>query len=239
MDNFHIKIDKPIANINSKDNVGIVWIPESFDEVQKREFKRKVNKAIKEKLPVLVRKKIEELQPNLHKEKEAEYRRGYQDGETEGRKQEQERLNELKKNLAHIIQEVLDYKKELLKQAETTIVKMAFSFARNIIAREIQSNPEIVQNQVKKALEYVVGEGKLVFHVHPGDVHQFDPAEREKFIPEVYLNAVEVIPDESISRGGCLLTTNSGAVDATIEVQIAELEKAIQSGLEHELESDA
>lgn len=238
MDDIHIKIDKPLANITSSDNVGIVWVPEPFDEVQKREFKRLVNRAVKEKLPKLVRKKIEELQPNLYKEKEAEYRRGYQDGEKEGRKQEQERLDELKKNLAHTVQEVLDYKKELLKQAEKTIVNMAFSFARNIVAQEIQSNPEIVQNQVKKALEYVVGEGKLVFHVHPDDVCQFDPAKREKFIPEVYLNSIEVVSDESITRGGCLLTTNSGAVDATIEVQIAELEKAIQSGLEHELESD-
>lgn len=238
MEDINIKIAKPLAKITSGDNIGIVWVPEPFDDVQKRRFKRMVNKVIKEKLPKLVRKKIEELQPNLHKEKEAEYRRGYQDGEKEGRKQEQELLDGLKKNLARTVQEILDYKNELLKQAETTIVKMAFSFARNITAQEIQSNPEIVQNQVKKALEYVVGEGKLIFHVHPDDVPQFDSVKREKFIPEVYLSAVEVIPDESITPGGCLLTTNSGVVDATIEVQIAELEKAIQSGLEHELESD-
>lgn len=237
MDDFQIKIDKPLVNISSNDNIGIVWVPEPFDEVQKREFKQQVNRAVKEKLPKLVHKKIEELQPNLHREKEAEYRRGYQDGEKEGRKQEQERLDELKKNLAETLQEVLDYKKELLKQAETTIVKMAFSFARNIITQEIQSDPEILKNQVKKALEYVIGEGKLVFHVHPDDANQFE--NKEEFIPEIYLNAIEIIPDETITRGGCLLTTNSGTVDATIEVQIAELKKSVQDGLERELESDA
>ena len=236
MADFHIHVGKPIANILSSDKIDFVWVPEPLEEVQERTFRRSVIRAVKEKLPKLVQKKIVELQPNLHKEKEAEYQRGLKDGLEKGQLQEQEKLKELKEKFAHIVQELVDYRKKLLKEAETTIVTIAFGFARNIVGEAIQAKQDVVQNQVKKVLEYVVGESKMVFYVHPDDVSQFD--DKEGFIPQEYLSKIEIVPDEKITRGGCILETNAGTIDATIEAQIAELASSIKNSLEHELEPD-
>jgi len=233
MEEIKINLKKPVASIVSEDAVDFVWVPEPLEDVRERDFKRQVKKAIKEKLPVLVRQKIDELQPNLHKEKQREYERGYSEGENAGKQSEQEMLKELKDNISNTIKEIIDYRKQLLKEAETTIVSLALNFAKNIIGEEIQTNREIIQNQVKKSLEYIIGEGKLIFHVHPDDVSQFD--DKEQYIPEEYLGNIEIITDKSITRGGCILETNSGTIDSTIESKVAELGKSIQNGLEHDL----
>lgn len=233
MEEININIKRPIASIVSEDAVDFVWVPEPLEDVRNREFKRQVNKAIKEKLPVLIQEKIDELQPNLHKEKQREYERGFSEGESAGKQSEQEMLQELKDNISNTIKETIDFRKKILKEAETTIVSLALNFAKNIVGEEIQTNREIIQNQVKKSLEYIIGEGKLIFHVHPDDVGQFE--DKEKYIPEEYLGDIEIIKDDTITRGGCILETNAGTIDSTIESKVSELEKSIQNGLEHDL----
>ncbi|MCH7781435.1 hypothetical protein IID62_00045 [candidate division KSB1 bacterium] len=233
MDELKINVGKPVASILSEDAIDFVWVPEPLEDVRERNFERQVNKAIKEKLPVLVQQKIDELQPNLHKEKEQEYQRGFSEGENAGKQSEQERLQELKDNISNTIKEIIDYRKQIIKEAETTIVTLALNFAKNIVGEEIRTNREIIQNQVKKSLEYIIGEGKLIFHVHPDDESQFD--DKDQFIPKEYLGAIEIVTDENITRGGCLLETNSGTIDSTIEAKIDELGKSIKIGLEQDL----
>ena len=70
METIHVHTNRPPARILSEDAVDFVWVPEPLDVVQEREFRKRVNKTIKEKLPVLVNQKIRELQPNLQKEKQ-------------------------------------------------------------------------------------------------------------------------------------------------------------------------
>lgn len=52
-------------------------------------------------------------------------------------------------------------------------------------------------------------------------------------IPEL-LNAagleakVLIVPDEAIQEGGCMLTTNNGVIDATIETQLSVISEALK-----------
>ena len=232
MADFFIPIKRPVATVVSSGNVEVVWVPEPFEVVQEREVNRRVNQAVKEKLERLFLEKLNELQPKIRQEKEAEYRHGYEDGERAGRADEQEKLRRVKEDLTHIIKENIECKEKLLKEAESTIVKMAFAFAKQLVGEAVQIQPEIVQNQVKKALEFILDESKLIFRVNPEDIARFD--KKEEFIHEGLLKKVEVIPDESVSRGGCILETNAGIIDATIESQIVEMAKALRNGIERE-----
>jgi len=234
MADIHLKLDKPLVNVTTEDAIDLVWVPEPFEEVQKRDFNRRLKAELKKRLPKLIQQRINALQPNLQKEKDEEFNRGYSEGEEKGKQEELDRLQELFDKLSVTIQETVDFKAQLMKEAEKTIVDMAFEFARTIVGESVVTQEEIIRSHAKKTLEYIVDESKLVFHVHPDDVAQFD--EKEKFIPKKYLDHIEIVADEAVSRGGCILETNSGMVDATIEVQIAELEKSVKRGLEHDIE---
>ncbi len=205
--------------------------------MQKREFNRRLQKEIKQRLPVLIEQKIAEIQPNLEKEKAEEYNRGYSDGETSGKSEVHLQLEELLNKLSQTIRETIDFNSNLLKEAEKTIINLAFHFAKKIVGESIVTQEKIIRDHVNKALKYIVDESKLLFHVHPDDVDQFN--EKEKFIPKEYVNHIEIIPDEKITRGGCVLETNSGMIDATIETQLAELESSVNKGLEQKIDRDS
>ena len=131
---------------------------------------------------------------------EEEYRSGYSEGENASRHGELENLKELRENIANTIKEITDYRKQIIKEAENTIVSMALGFAKNIIGEEVRTNRELIRNQVRKTLEYVIGCGRLIFHVHPDDESQFDHT--EEFIPEEYLDTVEEITECTDDKGG-------------------------------------
>ena len=76
-----------------------------------------------------------------------------------------------------------------------------------------------------------------IFRINPEDIKIFD--RKESFIPEEYLDDIEVLTDENITRGGCIIESNKGIVDATIESQIAEMEKNLTAGLETEIGTDS
>ena len=39
---------------------------------------------------------------------------------------------------------------------------------------------------------------------------------------------IVVLPDETVSEGGCVVTTNNGVIDATIESQLAIVKEALK-----------
>ena len=52
-------------------------------------------------------------------------------------------------------------------------------------------------------------------------------------MPEVMSSAgldtkIVVLPDESVTEGGCIVTTNNGVIDATIESQLAIVKEALK-----------
>lgn len=236
MDDIRINIKEPLFKAFSKDNIEIYSIPEPEDVIRERKFRRSVKSEVKSRLEKLIAQRLKELEPVIKKEKDAEFQRGYELGIKDGQQAELKQIAPLKEKLWNTVQEVVDYKIKVLKEAESTIAKMAFNFAGSIIKDEVKASPELIINQVRKALEYVISEGKLTFHVNPDDISQFD--DKEKFIPEEYLERIIIMPDENINRGGCVLKTNSGDIDATIETQIEELKAAINNGLENEPEQD-
>jgi len=236
MENIQIHIGKPISNIISSDNVELIAVPEPEEVIRKREFKKRVNKEVTDRIKKEIRNKVEELKKEFEKEKEAEFNRGFIEGQEVGHKNALEIIIPLKESLINAVKNISDYRDRLLKESEKTIVTLALSFAKSIVGADVITRPEIIREQVKKALSYVISEGQLTFHVNPDLVSQFD--DKENFIPEKYRDRIAIIPDESISPGGCKLVTNSGTIDATIQTQIAELETTILTGMESDSESD-
>jgi len=237
MENIHIHVGKPVSNVISQENVELVTIPESDDVVRERQIERRIRMEVQERIDAEIQKQLDKLEPAVKSEKEAEYKRGYGEGKEAGIQEERANFDPRKKSWSATIQEIIGFKNSLIKESEKTIVEMALSFARIVIGREIRTETDVIREQVKKAIEYNISEGKLVFHVNPEDIGQFE--QKEEFIPEEYLQNIVVIPDETVGKGGCVLMTNSGMIDATIKEQFAELEANVLKGLESNSESDA
>jgi flagellar assembly protein FliH len=106
-------------------------------------------------------------------------------------------------------------------EAEEDVVALALATARRILHRELTVDPEALLGLVKAALEKIE-----LREVHRVRVSREDAPMVQHFLESMGLpHRVEVIGDAGLERGAAILDSNRGTLDASIETQLAEIER--------------
>ncbi len=176
----------------------------------------------------------EELQEQV----QSAYERGFQDGQQTTQMtfaEEFSKFQEWIRNIDQVTEELTSEFHRNMKALGQVIVPLAIQVARHILNREVQQNPEIVEQQVKKALDYIDNEQIFEIRLNPRDVEILNAVRSRLAGSEPKLEGVELVPDSSVSPGGCIVESSVGRIDATFESQL----RKIQENLENiNLESD-
>ncbi len=154
-------------------------------------------------------------------EREA-FTKGYAQGERAGLEAGGKRAEAMLRRIAHTIEELGGLRQTLIQETEREMVQLALTLARRVVHREITLDPELAAALAHVALERLGTTTPATIRLNPEDytVVAQDGARWGG-------NTVTVVPDPSISRGGCLVETQFGSVDATIERQFDELSRAL------------
>ncbi len=119
--------------------------------------------------------------------------------------------------------------KRLERKVSRSIVKGALELAGIMIARALEAEPELVRNVVSMALAMVVTRTDMVVRSHPEDwqmvKEMIDSLETE----HGNLGQVRVESDSGIDRGGCVIETEFGMIDARIDSQLNVIRRALES----------
>lgn len=162
-----------------------------------------------------IRKDAEKVLADAKIASEDAIKRGYASGESKGLAQVTEKL------LA-----VEQLKERFFENAEPEIIKLVMTIAEMVIGRAITENPELIKSVVKQALEKEIGE-KIVVRLNPKDYKTMMAAEAEFQDIIDRTKRITFKEDETISRGGCVVETEVGTIDAELETQL----KAIRNAL--------
>jgi flagellar assembly protein FliH len=162
-------------------------------------------------------------------------REGIELGRAEGRAAaepaERKRLAEETAGLSKVLEEVMrsiEAKRgELLALAERDLVRLAVAIAEKIVKAEIAAGKPVAAENVKRAIELVARKDMLEVRVHPDDYDQV-----ERFLPRVRTLFTEIqeltlVRSDDVSRGGCVVVTRHGAVDADVRTQLEEIERGL------------
>ncbi len=115
----------------------------------------------------------------------------------------------------------------LLLGARQDVLALALAIAARVTHKTIEADPAVVADQVDEALSLVVAPSRLTVAVHPDDrelVSSVLAGLHERFASTVHAALVD---DETMARGGCLVSTGRGRVDATIETQLERIAAAL------------
>ena len=117
----------------------------------------------------------------------------------------------------------------LRQKAEQDMVTLAFHIARRLIGHAIEVEPEVVRDIVGEALMSARGRREIVVLVHPDDKEHVEASRNE------YARQLDGVPvyfeaDASLQRGGCVIETESGRIDARLETQLSVLRDALLDG---------
>jgi flagellar assembly protein FliH len=103
---------------------------------------------------------------------------------------------------------------------EAEVVKLALAIAARVLHREAKIDPLLLTGVVRVALEKVAEDSATVLRV-PVDAMEMW---REAFVtnPE---SSLQVVGDERLAAGECVLDTNVGRVELGVSAQLEEIER--------------
>ncbi len=105
------------------------------------------------------------------------------------------------------------------RHAERDLVQLALEMARKIVYREVSVDREIALTLARVALARLNARTLAHIHLHPDDYAHITQS-------STFTNSnVELVSDEIITPGGCLIRTDMGDIDTRIEEQFATLER--------------
>lgn len=152
---------------------------------------------------------------------------GYDNGNKEGYengKQEAERLID---RMHKIIDAVMLRREEILNETEHQIVELVILMARKVIKIISENQKSVIMSNVLQALKKVKTRGDITVRVNLADV-KLTSEHTDEFIKRVEnIKGITVLEDSSVEKGGCIVETDFGAIDARISSQLSELEQKI------------
>jgi flagellar assembly protein FliH len=118
------------------------------------------------------------------------------------------------------IADLVDARQAWLRHWEQTAVRLAAKMAQRVIRREVSQTPEITVALVREALELAAGSTRVKISLHPDDFDALS-GQVDRLIKEIARAAeAEIVPDLTVSLGGCRVETSQGLIDQQIETQL-------------------
>jgi flagellar assembly protein FliH len=103
---------------------------------------------------------------------------------------------------------------------EGAAIRLSASIAEKILRCELSKRPELTANIIREALQLAAGAPDMRVRMHPLDIEQMRECSREIVDRLAGLGESALVPDESISRGGFVIETRHGVIDARLESQL-------------------
>jgi flagellar biosynthesis/type III secretory pathway protein FliH len=172
-------------------------------------------------------------------EKQRGYLRGLEEGRAAGleqarREAAQTALQEARESLASLaagltaaMRDFEQAKRRLIASAEAELIGLALAIARRVCKTQAAGGTGVAQANVRHLLELVRHEHDLQLRLHPADAEALREALPELLTEAESVAHVELIADESVGRGGCVLVSRRGTIDATLDTQLDRIAEAL------------
>lgn len=138
-----------------------------------------------------------------------------------------QRMQTLLPTIERLVKEVNELKGELLAEWERSTVKVSTAIAARIIRREVKREPNITLDLVSESLRLATGTAEITIRVSPTDYEHLGSQIESVAAALAQLAPSEIVADETVSPGGCLVTTRYGEIDQRIESQLKRIEEEL------------
>jgi flagellar assembly protein FliH len=134
-----------------------------------------------------------------------------------------QQLQSLLAALQQAVQQISQSRQAWQRHWETHGVKVAAAIAERIVRRELSRDPEIPLTLVREALQLATGGGRITVRLNPADHAALADRAAELTRQMSLVAAAQIVADPGVSPGGCRVETELGAVDNTLETQLARI----------------
>ena len=102
--------------------------------------------------------------------------------------------------------------------------------AKRVVYDRLEQDDEVLRYIVESTLQRVQGKAKIKLRINAGDqdrIERLKEAFLSKFKP---LEDIEIIGDQHIGTGSCIIETDNGIIDGSVQSRVEEIEMALSGG---------
>ena len=155
---------------------------------------------------------------------------GYERGRIEGEKALSEQLFKQRGELHELLHGTLNSLRQAVPQVvrdtENTMVSLALEVARKLVL-DMPISVAMVEAAVRDALAHVESSTQITVRLHPADLELLQKTGSPVLTSAEDPNDFRFLSSVDVSRGGCLVETRFGTVDARRETKFDLLKKSL------------
>jgi flagellar assembly protein FliH len=160
-------------------------------------------------------------------EKEA-YQKGFEQGQRDGLAIEEKQMADKARRLETLLTGLSCLKARIVAETEKELLELAIGIAKCILHAEVKIDPQVIERTLRAASTLVVDRSRMRILINPADMEAV-----KDLLPEFAVTTkgakLEIAEDPTIERGGCILETGFGRINATIESQLATLQTELEA----------
>jgi len=154
--------------------------------------------------------------------------RGHEEGLAAGRSAAEAQMAQSVGALEELVENTRAQRNAVIESAEPELVRLAMAIAERIVYDHVAIDPNVVLENVRHALTRLVGREVVTLRVNPADleiIRQY----RDSMASSNDVEHLRIVEDQRVDRGGVVVETDAGTIDAKVATQIREARRALQS----------
>lgn len=161
----------------------------------------------------------EQIETIQREAREEAYKAGFEQGHKEGVASGQAEIRAVAERLEKLFRGLSEPLADVDEQVEQELLELALAVARQVIRRELKTDPGQIVAVVREALAALPSMARdICVFLHPDDAALV----RESLsVPEGEERHWRIVEEPVLTRGGCRVETDNSRIDASLEKQLA------------------
>lgn len=152
--------------------------------------------------------------------REQAHAEGYAHGRAQGHEDGLAQSTAAALAMGEALRELHELREQMADELERDAVELALALAAKLVAGALEAQPERVVDVVRGALRRVADRRQIVVLVDPQDLEIVSGAVGELQAQAGGIELCDVQADRRVGRGGAVVRTAEGEIDATVETQL-------------------
>jgi flagellar assembly protein FliH len=156
----------------------------------------------------------------------ASYERGRQDAEKALSEQLFQQRSEVHELMGGVLESLRQAVPQIVHDTESTLISLCLSAAQKLVA-DMPISPALVEAIVREALVQVEGTAQFTVRLHPADLELLRKFDSPLLAAGEGGQEFRFLSSPEVTRGGCMVQTHFGTVDARRETKFDLLQRSL------------
>jgi flagellar assembly protein FliH len=181
-----------------------------------------------ERVSALVGERLSQAREEWEAEAARREKQALEQGRAEGVKEAETKMAARSSALTGMVASLATEREKVMHEVELVAVDLALAVARRFVTSAAILGDDVIKQSIKSAVQMVTEKEKLVIRVNPEDLEEVKSHQDDIIFIGDGIGKLDVRADKTIVRGGCVVETEIGNIDARLDTRLAELEKALK-----------